>query len=122
MLRIVFVLCAAFYLAFGAALYFFPVAGIGTLTITPTWVARLCGALVLAWGVHLALGAARPQGPTVAGLVVGNLLVAATLGPAVLSGQALSLPLPPLVVLALTLALVLLAVVAMLTAREDRRL
>ncbi|WP_045233524.1 hypothetical protein [Deinococcus pimensis] len=121
MLRFVFVLCAAFYLLLGAALYFFPVAGFGTLTVSPTWVARLCGALVLAWGVQLALSSTRPGGPTVAGLVVSNLLVAATLAPAVLSGQALSLPVAPVAVLAISLALVVLAVLAIVSPREPRR-
>lgn len=122
MLRFVFVLSAAFYLCFGGLLYFLPSAGVGGLTVTPLWVARVAGAVVAAWGVSLALSSSRPSVPALGGLVVANLLVAATLVPAALSGLTALASIPAVLPLGVGAALVLLAVLALLSPRGRGRL
>ena len=112
MLRFVFVLSGAFYLTLGGLLYFFPVTGLAGLTVTPTVIARMAGAVIAAWGLLLALSSARPTLATRAGLVTANLLVAATLAPAVLAGATDLSALPAALPLAVSAALVVLAILA----------
>ena len=111
MLRIAFVLSAAFFLLTGGLLYFLPVGGAAGLSVSPLWAARVAGAVLLAWSAQLFFAAAQPGAAQVGGLAVGNLLVAATLVPAALRGAA---PLPPGAILGACGLLVLLALLALL--------
>lgn len=122
MLRFVFFLSAVFYLVVGGALYFLPTAGALGLTFSPAWLPRIAGAVLVAWGLQLAIAAGRPAAGFVAGLVAGNLLVAATLVPAVLSGASLFGDVPLLAPLGVAAVLVLLALLAVVLPREGSRL
>jgi len=120
MLRFVFVLSAVFFLLLGVALYFLPASGLAGLAVTPLWVARVAGAVLLAWGAQLLVGAAQPSPAAVAGLVMGNALVAATLAPAALRGVAVVTGVPTVLWLVLSGALVLMAVLALILPRERK--
>ncbi|MGI8746816.1 MAG: hypothetical protein ACR2J4_00495 [Deinococcus sp.] len=114
-LRVVFILTALLFLPAGGLLYFLPPAALG---VSPLWLGRVAGALLLGWGVSLLAGAGRPDGRAVSGLVAGNLLICATLVPA-----ALRAGLPPALntlFLALAAALLMLAVLALLLPRGRR--
>ena len=107
---------ALLFLPSGLLVYFLPLSSFG---VTPLWLARVAGALLVAWGVTLAAGAARPTVQAVVQLVAGNMLVTATLVPA-----ALWAGLPPqlrTVLLALSVALFVLAILALLLPREPER-
>ena len=80
-LRTVFVLNALLFLPAGLLIYFLPLSSFG---VSPLWLARVAGAVIVAWAVALIAGAARPSGPAVIQMVTGNLLVTATLVPAAL--------------------------------------
>ena len=82
-LRTVFVLNALLFLPLGLLIYFLPLA---SFAVSPLWLARVAGALIVAWGVALVAGAARPSAQAVIQLVTGNLLITATLVPAALRG------------------------------------
>lgn len=122
MLRFVFFLSAVFYLVVGGALYFLPATGVLGLTFSPAWLPRIAGAVLVAWGLQLAIAAGRPAAGFVAGLVAGNLLVAATLVPAVLTGASLFGDLPLLAPLGAAAVLVLLALLAVVLPGERTRL
>lgn len=79
-------LSAVLYLLPGLLLYFLPEAGLPILSVSPVWAARVAGGVLVAWGLQLLLASGRPSGAGVAGLAAANLLVAATLVPAVLRG------------------------------------
>lgn len=117
-----FVLSGLAYLALGAVLYFLPPGGLLGLTLATLWVARFAGAVVLAWGAQLLASAPKPLGASVAGLVVGNLLVAAVLAPAALRGVTALAGVRPDLVLGGALFLALLAVLALLAPRQRSRL
>ena len=108
-----FVVNALLFLPAGLLIYFLPLASLG---VSPLWLARVAGAMLVAWALALAVGAARPSGQAVIQLVVGNLLITATLVPAVLRGG-LPGPLPP-ALLAISAALFVLALLALLLPRE----
>ena len=112
-LRTTFVINGLLFLPAGLLIYFFPLASLG---VSPLWLARVAGAIIVAWGVALFAGAFRPSGQAVAQLVAGNLLVTATLVPAALSaGLIAGLR---VFFLALGAVLVVLAVLALLLPRE----
>jgi hypothetical protein len=75
------VLNALLFLPAGLLIYFLPLSSFG---VSPLWLARVAGAVIVAWAVALIAGAARPSGPAVIQMVTGNLLVTATLVPAAL--------------------------------------
>ena len=108
-----FVVNALLFLPAGLLVYFLPLASLG---VSPLWLARVAGAMLVAWALALGAGAARPTGQAVVQLVVGNLLITATLVPAALRG---GLPgqLPP-ALLAVSAALFVLALLALLLPRE----
>lgn len=120
MLRVVFLLSAALYLLSGLLLYFTPPGGLAGVLVNPLWVARVAGAVLFAWGVQLLLASSAPNGRSVAGFVVGNLLVAATLAPAALAPGATFGVLPRLGPLGCAVLLALLAVLALVAPRERR--
>ncbi|PYE56275.1 hypothetical protein [Deinococcus yavapaiensis] len=122
MLRFVFFLSAVFYLVVGGALYFLPATGVAGITFSPAWLPRLAGAVLVAWGLQLAVSSSRPSVGFVTGLVAGNLLVAATLVPAVLSGAPLFGDLPLLAPLVVAGLLAVLAVLAVVLPKERTRL
>jgi len=80
-LRSTFVINGLLFLPAGLLIYFLPLASFG---VSPLWLARVAGAVIVAWAVSLFAGAARPSTSAVVQLVVGNLLVTATLVPAAL--------------------------------------
>ena len=75
----------------GLLLYFLPAAAAQLAGISPLWLARASGGLLLAWGLFQLFASAQPDGVKVGGLVAGNLLTVATLLPALLKLQT-SLP------------------------------
>ncbi|WP_407538431.1 hypothetical protein Q0M94_09660 [Deinococcus radiomollis] len=80
-LRTVFVVNALLFLPAGLLIYFLPLASFG---VSPLWLARVAGAVIVAWAAALIAGAVRPTGGAVVQMVTGNLLVTATLVPAAL--------------------------------------
>ncbi|WP_424949712.1 hypothetical protein [Deinococcus sp.] len=80
-LRTTFVVNALLFLPAGLLIYFLPLSSFG---VSPLWLARVAGAIIVAWAVALFAGAARPSTPAILQLVTGNLLVTATLVPAAL--------------------------------------
>ena len=108
-----FVVNALLFLPAGLLIYFLPLALFG---VNPLWLARVVGAVLVAWALALGAGAARPTVQAVIQLVVGNLLITATLVPAALRGG-----LPGSlrsVLLAISAALFVLALLALLLPRE----
>ena len=75
-LRTTFVVNALLFLPAGLLIYFLPLSALG---VSPLWLARVAGAIIVAWAVALFAGAARPGTPAVIQMVTGNLLVTATL-------------------------------------------
>ena len=86
MLRAAFWLSAIVYLPLGLVLYFFPSNLSQLLSLSPLWLARFSGALISAWGLLMILAPYRPDSLTRFALIAANLLVIATLIPAVLRG------------------------------------
>lgn len=59
--------------------------------VSPLWLARIAGGLMLAWGGFQVAASVKPDGAKVGGMVTGNLLTVAALLPAVLrSGDLLT--------------------------------
>ncbi|MBB6098017.1 hypothetical protein HNR42_001440 [Deinobacterium chartae] len=84
--RFLHILSALIYLPLGLVLYFYPAEGaLGLLpAATPLVFVRLGGAVLLAWTLQLLLASLHPSRASSLGLAVSQLLVAATLLPAVL--------------------------------------
>ncbi|WP_135230226.1 hypothetical protein [Deinococcus fonticola] len=90
MLRAAFRLTALLLIPVGLYLYFIPPDVARLLGVSPLWLARVLGGLLLAWGTFQVAAAQRPDGAKVGGLAGGNLLMVATLLPAVMrSGEAM---------------------------------
>lgn len=68
----------------GLFLYFLPPEVATLLTVSPLWLARVSGGLVLAWGLLLLAASGRPDALGAGALAGGNLLLVAALVPAVL--------------------------------------
>lgn len=108
-LRSTFVINGLLFLPAGLLIYFLPLSSFG---VSPLWLARVAGAVLVAWAVSLFAGAAKPGTPAVVQMVVGNLLVTATLVPAALRA---GLPGPLAgAFLGLSVVLVVLAVLGLL--------
>lgn len=86
MLRAVFNLTALLFVPVGLYLYFLPPDTATLLGVSPLWLTRVLGGLLLAWGAFQVAAGWRPDGAKVGGLAGGNLLLVATLLPAVLRG------------------------------------
>lgn len=120
MLRASFWLTALLFIPLGLLLYFLPPPLAATLGVSPLWLPRVAGGLMLAWGAFQVAAAFAPDAVKVGGLAGGNLLTVAALLPAALRDGSL----PPAVrtlMLALAGALLLLAVVGILSAPSRRR-
>ncbi|MDV6373738.1 hypothetical protein [Deinococcus arenicola] len=119
MLRVSFWLTALLFIPLGLLLYFLPPAVAATLGVSPLWLPRVAGGLLLAWGAFQVAASFAPDAVKVGGLAGGNLLTVAALLPAALRGDALPSAVRMLM-LALAGALLLLAVVAMLSVPSRR--
>lgn len=123
MLRAAFWLSALVFLPVGLFLYFFPPGTASLLGVSPLWLARWAGGLLVAWGAFLLVAGSRPDSLSIFALAAGNLLtVAALVPPALRLGDVL----PPAVrtlMLGGSLVLALLAVLGLLTlpSRRSRR-
>ena len=84
MLRAAFWLTALLLVPLGLLLYFFPADAATRLGVSPRWLLRGAGGLLLAWGGFQVAASTAPDGVKVGGLVGGNLLMVATLLPAAL--------------------------------------
>ncbi|MFC6591046.1 hypothetical protein ACFP81_02690 [Deinococcus lacus] len=100
MLRAAFWLTALLLSPLGLLLYFLPPGMADNWAVYPLWLARASGALACAWATLLFVSGLRPDRSGLAGLVTGNLLLAATLIPA---GLRLSDEIPALRTLLLVL-------------------
>ncbi len=120
MLRASFWLTALLFIPLGLVLYFLPPSLAATLGVSPLWLPRVAGGVLLAWGAFQVAAGMAPDGVKVGGLAGGNLLTAAALLPAALR-QADAMPSGlRTLLLALSGALLLLAVAAMLTLPTTR--
>ncbi|AXG98920.1 hypothetical protein DVJ83_06815 [Deinococcus wulumuqiensis] len=88
MLRAAFWMTALLLVPLGLLLYFLSGDLASIAGISPLWLARVSGGLLLAWGLFQLFASARPDAAKVGGLVAGNLLTVATLLPALLRLQA----------------------------------
>lgn len=70
-------------------LYFLPPQLADVLSVSPLWMARVCGALLLAWGGFLIAAGLQPDQSKIIALVSANLLLVATLLPALLKSAVL---------------------------------
>lgn len=84
MLRASFWLTALLLIPLGLGLYFLPGDLARVLDVSPLWLARAAGGLLLAWGTFQLAASHAPDAAKVGGLVAGNLLMVATLLPAAL--------------------------------------
>lgn len=119
-LRASFWLTSLLFIPLGLVLYFLPSSLAATLGVAPLWLPRVAGGLLLAWGAFQVAAGFVPDAVKVGGLAGGNLLTVAALLPAALRDGSL----PPAVrtlMLALAGALLLLAVVGILSAPSRRR-
>lgn len=114
MLRAAFFLTALLLVPLGLLLYFLPPVLAAQLGVSPLWLARAAGALVLAWGAFQVAAGVRPDGLKAGGLLGGNLLTVATLVPAVLRQGESLLPPVRLALLVVSGVLLLAAVLAVL--------
>ncbi|GAA5514662.1 hypothetical protein Dcar01_03418 [Deinococcus carri] len=83
MLRAAFWLSALVFLPAGLFLYFLPAGVASLLGVSPLWLARAAGGLVVAWGAFLLAASARPDSLGTGALAAGNLLTVAALVPPV---------------------------------------
>ena len=81
-LRAVYVLSGLLYLPVGLLLLFLPVDWAAILSVQPLWLARVTGAILSAWGLQVLFATRGTERATRVGLVLANLLVAATVLPA----------------------------------------
>ncbi|CAM3663662.1 hypothetical protein DESA109040_19120 [Deinococcus saxicola] len=119
MLRASFWLTALLFIPLGLLLYFLPPSLAATLGVSPLWLPRVAGGLLLAWGAFQVAAGFAPDAVKVGGLAGGNLLTVAALLPAALRGDALT-PAMRTLMLGLSGALLLLAVVALLSLPSRR--
>ncbi|MBZ9715118.1 hypothetical protein [Deinococcus multiflagellatus] len=120
MLRAAFWLTALLFVPLGLYLYFLPPAVASLIGVSPLWLARGAGAVVLAWGAFQLAASFAPDRVKVGGLVGGNLLLVAALLPPVLRGaDTLAAPLRT-ALLVVSGALALLAVMALLGSPSRR--
>ncbi|CAM3671047.1 hypothetical protein [Deinococcus frigens] len=118
-LRASFWLTALLFIPLGLLLYFLPPSLAATLGVSPLWLPRVAGGLLLAWGAFQVAAGVAPDAAKVGGLAGGNLLTVAALLPAALRGEAL----PPVVrtlLLTVSVALLLLAVLAIVAVPSPR--
>lgn len=114
MLRASFWLTALLFIPTGLFLYFLPPAVAGVAGVSPLWLARLSGGLLLAWGAYQLAASFAPDAVKVGGLVGGNLLTVAALLPPTLQGGSLLAPALRTALLGLCAVLTALAVAATL--------
>lgn len=122
MLRAAFWLTALVFVPTGVFLYFLPPGVAAVLGVSPLWLARLAGGLVLAWGAFLFVASGQPDRRSTFAFVLGNLLVVAALVPPALR---LAATLPGAVrglMLGVSLLLGILAVVGLLSAPGRRKM
>ncbi|MFC3862876.1 hypothetical protein ACFOPQ_19105 [Deinococcus antarcticus] len=119
MLRAAFNLTALLFIPVGLYLYFIPPDVATLLGVSPLWMLRVLGGLLLAWGAFQMAAGQKPDGAKVGGLVGGNLLLVATLLPAVLRGGEAMPPALRTVLLALSALLAVLAFTAILNYRPE---
>lgn len=110
--RVSYWLSAPVYLLPGLLFYLITEGLAFSLGVSPLWLLKVSGGLLLAWGALLVAASLRPEPVTLGALVFGNLLTAAVLVPAALAGRAG--PLAP-VLLGVGLYLALVALLALLT-------
>nr|WP_217449462.1 hypothetical protein [Deinococcus sp. JMULE3] len=92
-LRVAFWLTALLFIPLGLYLYFLPPDVASLIGVSPLWLARGAGALVLAWGAFQVAAGFAPDRVKIGGLVGGHLLLVAALVPAALrGGDALAAP------------------------------
>lgn len=113
MLRAAFWLTALVFLPAGLFLYFLPPGAASLLGVSPLWLARVAGGLVLTWGVFLLAASLRPDSRSVFALAAGNLLTVAALVPPALRLPEMFPGVLRSLMLGLSFVLVLLAVVGM---------
>lgn len=115
MLRAAFWFTALLLLPCGLFLYFMPASVAGIAGVSPLWLARVSGGLLVAWGAFQVAASVHPDGVKVGGLVGGNLLTVAAIVPAVIRTGATMPPALRTALLAVAAALAVLAVLALLT-------
>ncbi|WP_189064484.1 MULTISPECIES: hypothetical protein [Deinococcus] len=115
MLRVAFWLTALLFVPLGLYLYFLPPGVSALIGVSPLWLARGSGALLLAWGAFQVAASFRPDAVKVAGLAGGNLLCVAALLPAALRGADVLPPALRSLLLGVSAFLLVLAVVAILS-------
>ncbi len=120
MLRASFWLTALLFIPLGLLLYFLPPSLAGTLGVSPLWLPRVAGGLLLAWGAFQVAAGFDPDRIKIGGLAGGNLLTVAALLAAALRDETL-VPALRTLMLVLSGVLLLLAVVAILSAPTRRR-
>lgn len=116
MLRASFWLTALIFMPAGLLLYFLPPSVAALVGVSPLWLARFSGGLLLAWGAYQLAASFAPDAVKVGGLVGGNLLSVAALLPPTLREGSLLAPSLRSVLLGLCAVLAALAVAATLTA------
>lgn len=86
-----------------------------SIGVSPLWLVRGCGAIVLGWGVAQLAASFRPDQSRVIGLVAGNMLLVATLTPALIAQkeQLMTMPIGK-ILLSIAVILALSAVLAIL--------
>ena len=84
MLRAAFWLTALLFIPVGLFIYFLPPTVASLLGVSPLWLGRVLGGLLLAWGAFQMAACQKPDGAKVGGLAGGNLLTVAALVPALL--------------------------------------
>ncbi|MBB5295259.1 hypothetical protein E5F05_11910 [Deinococcus metallilatus] len=120
MLRAAFWLTALVFLPAGLFLYFLSPGVASVVGVSPLWLARAAGGLVVAWSVFLLAASTRPDSLSAFALAAGNLLTVAALVPPVLRlGDALPAPLRT-ALLTLATVLTLTAVTGILAAPSRR--
>lgn len=120
MLRVAFILTALIFIPAGLYLYFLPPTVAALVGVSPLWLARVAGGVLLAWGVSTLAGSAQPDALRTGALVGGNLLTVAALLPAVLAGGA-SLPAALRTAVVILIAFMALLAVTALLAFPGRR-
>lgn len=119
-LRAAFWLTALVFLPAGLFLYFLSPEVASLVGVSPLWLARAAGGLLIAWGAFLVAAGVRPDSLSAVALAGGNLLtVAALVPPALRLGDALPAPVRT-ALLSLAGVLTLTAILGILTAPSRR--